>query len=319
MTTPSIRSSWVLLISTALAACGPLLATPEAGSSGGTTDDAPSVSTSPTTLGTTETGSAPNPTSATTFDTTATATSATTTEDPSDSDSECDNDSCGGCQFLCDPDGGGGTDCDLWSQDCPDGEKCMPWANDGGNAWNATRCSPVARGPGQIGDACLVEGSYVSGIDSCDLGLMCMWVDPVANAGTCVSSCSGSEANPVCEDPATHCEIAFEGTMVLCLPPCDALVQDCPEGAACYPGDNQSFVCGKPLEPVIPTGEACEREWDCAPGAFCQAAALLPACAGEACCTAYCDTALPDACGPERVCTPIYPELPSAAGYCTVP
>ena len=74
--------------------------------------------------------------------------------------------------FIQDPDGGGvNIECDIWAQDCPDGEKCMPWANDGGNSWNATRCSPLDPNPGQPGDACTVEGCGVSGIDNCDIGL----------------------------------------------------------------------------------------------------------------------------------------------------
>jgi hypothetical protein len=45
--------------------------------------------------------------------------------------------------FIVDPDGGGPSiECDQWAQDCPPGEKCMPWANDGGSSWNATRCFP---------------------------------------------------------------------------------------------------------------------------------------------------------------------------------
>ena len=50
-------------------------------------------------------------------------------------------------------------DCDIWAQDCPEGEKCSAWANDGGGAWNATRCVPVDDDPDQVGEACNVEGS----------------------------------------------------------------------------------------------------------------------------------------------------------------
>ncbi len=40
----------------------------------------------------------------------------------------------------------------IWAQDCPEGEKCMPWANDGGGSWNATRCSPLDPNPSAVGD-----------------------------------------------------------------------------------------------------------------------------------------------------------------------
>ena len=56
--------------------------------------------------------------------------------------------------FCCDP-----FECNLFEQDCPVGEKCMPYADDGGGSWNSTTCSPVMENPGQRGDECSVEGS----------------------------------------------------------------------------------------------------------------------------------------------------------------
>src|SRR5262245_46725118 len=57
--------------------------------------------------------------------------------------------------FIQDPDGGGvSIECDAWAMDCPRGEKCMPWANDGGSEWNATRCSPLDPDPAHPGDQC---------------------------------------------------------------------------------------------------------------------------------------------------------------------
>lgn len=71
--------------------------------------------------------------------------------------------------FLSEPDGGGtGFECDVFAQDCPPGEKCVPWANDGGGVWNATRCSPVDDDPAAPGEPCTVEGGPTSGIDDCD-------------------------------------------------------------------------------------------------------------------------------------------------------
>src|SRR6187431_2409029 len=67
--------------------------------------------------------------------------------------------------FIQDPDGGGvSIECDGWAQDCQAGEKCMPWANDGGMTWNAMRCSPLAPDPALAGEACTVEGAAFSGI-----------------------------------------------------------------------------------------------------------------------------------------------------------
>lgn len=292
---------------TVACACSPVVATSDDAGDTTTADpDTTGTLTTATTSPGTSVGTTPEPT---TF---------TTTVDPettSDESDDCGEDGC--CAFIgCEPDGGSYFDCDVWAQDCPRGEKCMPWGNDGGNAWNATRCTPLDPSPGQVGDACTIELPGLSGIDTCDVGLVCMYVAPDAGIGTCIENCSGSEASPQCEEPETLCEIAFEGVIISCLHACDPLLQDCPEGAACYPGD-LGFVCGDTLEPVIATGDPCNYEWDCAAGNLCVAGDVLPLCNGDACCTAYCDTTQPDACPPEQLCTPIYDG--SIAGYCIAP
>ncbi|MEM6295073.1 MAG: hypothetical protein AAGA54_27630, partial [Myxococcota bacterium] len=60
--------------------------------------------------------------------------------------------------------------CDLSLQDCCEGEGCKPWANDGGDEWNAVRCTPLSERPDAQGEPCTVEGADVSGVDSCDEG-----------------------------------------------------------------------------------------------------------------------------------------------------
>jgi hypothetical protein len=197
----------------------------------------------------------------------------------------------GNCNFLCPPDGGPGThECDMFAQDCLPGEKCMPWANDGGNAWNATRCSPISENPGQPGDECSVEGSGVSGLDDCDIGSMCWDVDPETNMGTCVAMCAGDEANPVCEDPSTACVNVNDGAIVLCLPSCDPLLQDCPEGQACY-GINEVFTCVPDASGEMGVyGDPCEYINVCDPGLFCANADAVPGCVGSlGCCSEFCD------------------------------
>jgi hypothetical protein len=177
-----------------------------------------------------------------------------------------------------------------------EGEKCMPWANDGGNAWNATRCSPVDRNPAQVGDPCTVEGSGVSGIDNCAISSMCWNVDPETNMGQCVAFCSGSEANPVCEDPQTSCSILNEGTLILCLPNCDPLLQDCQEGEGCYV-TNDTFSCVPDAGGEMGAfGEGCEFLNVCDPGLFCANPDGVPDCAGSiGCCSSFCDFSDPDA------------------------
>lgn len=199
-----------------------------------------------------------------------------------------------GVIFLVEPDGGGVSfECDLFAQDCPEGEKCMPWANDGGGAWNATRCSPIDPAPGQAGDECTVEGNGVSGIDDCDIGVMCWDVDPKTNIGTCVAMCTGDESNPICEDPDTSCAIANDGAIILCLPNCDPLLQDCADGQACYP-INDAWSCAPDASGETGVyGDPCEFINVCDPGYVCLDASTVPPgqmCEGAAgCCTAVCD------------------------------
>jgi hypothetical protein len=230
--------------------------------------------------------------------------------------------------FIQNPDGGNvNNECDIWAQDCPEGEKCMPWDNAGGNSWNATRCSPLDPNPGQPGDACTVEGSGVSGIDDCDIASMCWNVDPETNMGTCVGFCEGSEANPVCPDPGTGCSITNEGVLILCLPFCDPLLQDCGETEACYPEPNGFFCSPDASGEMGLYGDPCEYLNVCDPGLFCADAAAVPNCAGSiGCCSEYCDITDPMAVcmGQGQECTAFYEMGQAPPGYenvgvCVIP
>ncbi len=189
-------------------------------------------------------------------------------------------------------------DCSTWAQDCPAGYKCMPWADDGGNSWNDTRCTPLDGSPAEAGDPCTVEGSGVSGVDDCDDASMCWNVDPDTNSGTCTAFCSGSAREPSCADPATTCSISNQDILTLCLQVCDPLAQDCPTDLGCYPFDEptDAFAC----TPDASNGEGqypsqCEFLNACAPGNACVNADALPACP-ESCCSPYCDLSELDTC-----------------------
>lgn len=223
--------------------------------------------------------------------------------------------------FITDPDGGGvSIECSVWDQDCGEGEKCAPWANDGGSAWNATRCVPVDAAPAQPGDTCTVEGSGVSGIDTCDVSSMCWDVDPETNEGTCVAFCTGSENAPVCDDPTTSCSIANEGVLILCLPTCDPILQDCSDGQACYPIDD-SFVCAPDAsgEDQGADNDPCEFINACDPGNICVNPDIVDGCpAGSAgCCQAVCDLseAMPAGCTGSETCEPWFEEGNVPPGY----
>ncbi len=246
---------------------------------------------------------------------------APTGSDSAASDEGLDDSNDSGCSFYagCSPDGGDEYECNIYLQDCPSGEKCMPWANDGGGAWNATRCSPVASDPGEPGDPCTVEGNGVSGIDDCDVGVMCFDVDSKTNEGVCHGMCSGSEAMPVCEDPETACVTSNEGVLALCLTTCDPVLQDCAEGEGCYAvPDDDAFLCAPVARPGQP-GEECEFINVCDSGLACIEGELL-GCMSLGCCTSFCDLGDPmadagcDAVVPGHACVPWHEEGTAPAG-----
>lgn len=245
----------------------------------------------------------------------------TTATDPDSSES--------GGSFIEDPDGGGPCFCcDVWAQDCPPGDKCAAWDNSGGDEWNGTRCSPIARNPGQPGDPCTVESGPASGLDDCDIGAMCWDVDPRSLAGQCVALCTGNNSDPLCEDPQTDCLIA--DVLNLCLLACDPLILDCAAGESCVPSET-GFVCvPEAIGDGADVGETCDQVFDCQPGLLCRSAMTVgPICAqdGGQCCTPYCDLSEPNPASvcpdPRHVCTPWPgsgqgPGGPGPTGFCAL-
>jgi hypothetical protein len=197
-------------------------------------------------------------------------------------------------------------ECDLWTgMPCQRGEKCMPYTF-GGGGWNATKCSPLAPDPVGRGQPCTVEDSPGSGIDDCEAFSMCWYVDLDTNEGTCVPFCTGNEAHPGCDDPCDQCTLTASGVLILCLPTCDPIAQDCPAGQGCY-GSSNSFLCIAGAGDASP-GEPCEYINHCEAGSFCASAGLVPGCrGGSGCCASFCDMTAIDPCpgaGPDVECVP---------------
>jgi hypothetical protein len=219
----------------------------------------------------------------------------------------------------------GSVECSPWEEDCPSGEKCMPWANDGGAWWNATKCVPIAVQPDGVGEPCTVEGSGVSGIDSCDIHSMCWYVESDTLEGTCVAFCSGSEVNPSCQDGCSSCSISSEGTLNLCLPQCDPIGQDCGEGQACYLVEFDILCVPDASGDQGGAGDPCQFLNSCDPGLQSAAAMSVPGCEGLGCCTPFCAVESPTACDalPGTVCTPLGLTDPGCfgegAGLCLLP
>ncbi len=227
--------------------------------------------------------------------------------------------------FVDDPDVGAGSECDLFAQDCPAGFKCMPWGSDGGAAWNATRCSPIVDNPGERGDPCTVVDAGNSGLDDCDLGLMCWDVDPRTLQGECIAICAGDEVNLVCEDPDSYCAVSGDGVLALCLPLCDPLTQDCPAGQGCYPFQ-ENFSCAPDASGEMGVaGDGCDFVNDCDPGLFCLTVGTVPDCTTSVgCCSSACDLEDPNPpCLPGQECVawfdePTHPSYGSV-GVCALP
>jgi hypothetical protein len=240
--------------------------------------------------------------------------------------SESEDSAGDGLGFIMDPDGGGPAfECDVWAQNCPAGEKCNIWANDGGSAWNATKCVPVMPNADAESEPCTTIGDALSGLDSCELGSFCWDMDPETGLGLCVAFCIGSEANPTCADPEKRCT---GKDFNICLPVCSPIEQDCPVGCACYPSSDE-FQCFPVAaeEDMGHYGDDCEFINVCQPGLFCSNPESVPSCIGGiGCCSSYCDLSAPDCPGMEDgvECIPWYEEGQAppnfaSVGACAIP
>lgn len=222
---------------------------------------------------------------------------------PLDSSSAGSTSTGGGFLDPLDTDSGSTAACDSYLQDCPDGEKCNPYADDGGPVWNALGCFPVVPSPKQVDEVCDVVGGATSGFDNCDVGSVCWNVDTKTNIGSCVAQCEGSAKAPACSEASTTCHIANEGVLNLCLLGCNPDGDDCPEGQACYEIDTGS-VCAPEADPAPGApGTSCDDIASCDPGAICvTAAAHGPGCDGQGCCTQECELSDPMCDNPNQIC-----------------
>ncbi|MBC8069656.1 MAG: hypothetical protein IAG13_15070 [Deltaproteobacteria bacterium] len=298
----------------ALVACGPSVAVD--GAQGTSSDDGGGSGSATATVGsssTVGTSASSGP-----LDTGGPGTTTDETRGDDDSNDEGVLDTVG---FICRCDGGNvSQECDPFVQDCPEEEKCMPWANDGGGVWNGTRCSPLDPRPPALGEPCVVEGSGVSGIDNCGRGAMCWGVDPATNEGTCAELCSGSADAPHCE--VGGCFVDIEVALAICLTPCDPFAPDCGDEVCTLDEATATSWCVPPIV-VWPGayGEPCEPyRFNCGGGLACVEMGNVADCVGVECCTALCDPALPSAC-PEgelgQICIPF--DADPAVGFCGYP
>lgn len=303
----AIRRSVLVLVPMLDAAC--LIGTSKLGDvesgSSSTTDDIP-----------TSTGTAMSTTLSTTLDPSATTgapddtdgsstTDASTSTDATSSTSEEGESTTSDAPTL-------GEGCSVWEQDCAPGLKCNPYVSNGGG-WDAARCVDIEDAPSQIGDLCTAEDGGSTGNDSCDLGLMCFFVDIETDLGECIALCT-DELEPTCPR-STACAVFNAGALPLCLESCDPIAPDCPEGETCYAEDS-AFVCMPTFDGNGDYLDDCTQIAQCSPGFICLDQSAVAGCEHDGCCTPFCDTDTPETC-PEGStgCTPFYAKGMAPEGY----
>jgi len=305
-----MNSTAVFAAALLLLGCGDdkMMETTEGGSSTGTSSGSTST-TEPTTSGSTSTTDGTSSTTEGTSSTTASSTGSTTMMTM-------------------------GGECDPRLQDCDAGQKCTAYYNNMGDpGWNANQCVPEPQDGGIVGDPCQIdEGeSVLSGLDNCAKGYFCFNFDfMTGQGGACIEFCNADDECPNTNGGNAGCvEGANEGTLPICLPKCDPLIQDCPDGQGCY-GDLSLpfFICATP-DTGMGTGvddEPCEFTNACAPGFSCEAAATQAGCDGGSmgCCTPFCSVMGGNGpCDMKEECVPFYPmNAPPGledVGVCAIP
>lgn len=201
-------------------------------------------------------------------------------------------------------------DCEVWSTpspDCRPGQKCTIEGS-----LSDTHCVDVVDDPKDMWEPCQrLMGDELSGFDDCGPGMVCWDVDPNTGMGICVGFCHGTPRDPSCVDPAAGSCTLCPGCVGLCLPMCDPLQQDCPDGGLCIPDpqDPAEFICV--LDASGAEGQAfdpCEFANACDPGHICVDPGFGVECDALAigCCLPLCDTAMPVCPGAGQECLPWY-------------
>ena len=194
-------------------------------------------------------------------------------------------------------------ECSTWTQDCPDGLRCVLRPSAAGAHTFETECHTLAPDPAGAGEPCSLGIGGVAEADSCDIGMWCDFVDPDTGDGICTPFCVGSPEQAACDDPAREC-LQYDDTWNVCVYRCDAFLQDCPPTLACHLNGSE-FMC-------VPDrsmggggyGEPCNGFGSCAPGNTCLSFRKFDDCDGI-CCSPWCDVDAPNTCpGPNQLCVP---------------
>jgi hypothetical protein len=191
--------------------------------------------------------------------------------------------------------------CDPWQQDCPDGEKCVPYASYYGS-WNLNKCVAIL-GDGLPGALCISDGMVLA-TDTCGADSICWNAIEMGGqlVGQCAPLCGGDIDNPLCE-PETACVLGNDGVLTLCGQTCLPVLDDCPEDLAC------TFM-GLDFHCVVPQGAAlgqpCAAHEECEAGAMCLWNQIVPGCEDSDCCAAFCDLVQPECTIPGTECVSFF-------------
>ena len=231
---------------------------------------------------------------------------ASTDDDVEESESES------GSVLIVSPDMGATIACDIYDDECPVGEKCTPYASDGGVRPDATHCIPLAEFPGGNGASCSVQEWTASGDDDCDRELYCVVYDTETLDGTCTPFCSAADEGDLTCDPPATCVGNPDIIPRLCLTDCNPLEPSCPADRGCY-RVNDHFVCLDDASgPAGAYGDPCFFTNDCDPSMFCADPPEFFECPHPmGCCTPFCDAGDPEAVcpgAPEHMCFRLFAE-----------
>ena len=232
---------------------------------------------------------------------------------------------------------------------CPEGQKCSATADERLNNiifLSEPTCLPIL-GDQKKGELCDLGEMPVDGLDDC-ADTLCFsaplgYGEP-GEPGICVEFCgTGYYPDPsqsFCDDPNDFCyQVGCqECGLTLCLPTCDPLAPNCPDGQVClfsYSLREQGFMCQAPEEPLPGVGEPCDWTYKCTPDSWCVPfdEVATPCGDSEVCCTPLCDLDAPNTCpggAMGEVCRPFF-ETPfdpaddpwgvqyNHLGYCALP
>jgi hypothetical protein len=222
---------------------------------------------------------------------------------------------------------GGEAQCSPSAQDCPAGSKCTSYGKLAGDAWNANKCVPEPMKGGVAGDPCSIEGADMfTGIDNCAKGYICQNVDADQKNGICTEYCTPEMTCPNTSGGDGICLFdSNEGTLPICLPLCDPLLQDCGGESACY-GDPSGppFFCYNP-DPKDGgmDGSSCDFTNACLAGLTCAQADTQEGCVTTefGCCSPFCALDEMTCTGGEE-CVPFFMEVQVGfenVGVCALP